>query len=166
MERIFEVLFERLVREICGEGERRIKLQAFSACLEVVLGVRGLVILTYLFCFSCFLSALSFCGAGYLLVEQWRSGSVNFLDPRLIFFGAAWLVSTGLLVFSARKGRWASAFGLQERIDELSRPQPGPGFSEEAVVRLIERVLEERDERAAREAKAARPEPEPDKPAA
>jgi hypothetical protein len=154
MERVIEIFFDQFLKEIIGEGERRIKLQAFSACLEAVRGIRRLFIVVYLLCFACFLSALSFFATGYLAAEQWKSSEPDWLDARLLFCAGIWIVSTGLLALTVREKKWSGAFGLREKIaaleHETSRQREsygssgGSGLTEADLVRVINRVLDER----------------------
>lgn len=143
MERVIEIFFDQFLKEIVGEGERRLKLQAFSACLEVIKGVRRLFLLAYVVCFTCFLSALSFFAMTFSAFEQWRMDSPNWLDPRLIFSAVIFALSTGLLALTVREKKWTGAFRLQERIADLEAARDA-GFSEADLVRVINRVLDER----------------------
>jgi hypothetical protein len=144
MERLIEIFFDQFVKEICGEGERRIKLQAFSAGLEVIRGVRRLFLLGYFLCFACFLSAISFFGLGYLLAGQWFARALNFSDPRLIFCAAVFGGSTLLLALTVREKKWEAAFRLRERIEELERSSSSAGFSEAELARLIGKIVDEK----------------------
>jgi hypothetical protein len=154
MERVIEIFFDQFLKEILGEGERRFKLHAFSACLEAIRGIRRLFIVVYLLCFACFLSALSFFATGYLAVEQWKSSEPDWLDARLLFCAAVWIVSTGLLALTVRESKWSGAFGLKEKIAALEYEASssrgsfgssgGNGLSEADLVRVINRVLDER----------------------
>lgn len=155
MERVIELLFDHVLKEICGEGERRIKLQALSVALSAVLGTRKLILLIFFYCFSCFLAALSFIAAAFLLTEQYMGGAFHWLDPRLDLSVVLFLVSSSVLFFSVREKNWAGAFGIQEKINEIERENARGGFSEADMVRLIERVLDARD--AAKEARVTRP---------
>lgn len=143
MERVIEIFFDQFLKEIVGEGERRLKLQAFSACLEAIKGVRRLFLLAYFICFSCFLSALSFFAMTFSAFEQWRSSTPNWLDPRLLFSVGIFAFSTGLLALTVREKKWTGAFRLQERIVDLEAARDS-GFSESDLVRVINRVLDER----------------------
>jgi hypothetical protein len=140
MERVIDFIFDQFLKEFLGEGERRIKLQAFSACLSAVLGVRRLFIIVYIACFTCFLSAMSFFAASYLAYDQWLSGHPNFLEPRLLFCTAIFLLSTLALARTVRERQWAQAFRLEERIRELERTP----VSEQDLARMIERIIEEK----------------------
>lgn len=161
MERLIEIFFDQIIKEICGEGERRLKLQALSACLEVVRGIRKLILLGFLYCFACFLSALSFFATGYLLVEQWHSTQPNFLDPRFLFSGIVFVASIGLLAITVREKRWEAAFGLKERIEGLESAAAQPAaFTETELALLVGKIVEQKlrehaSEPASTEAKGA-----------
>jgi hypothetical protein len=147
MDKLFETLVTQLFKELCGEGERRIKLQALSVCLEVVRGMRRVFITLYLFCFACFLSAISFFATSTMLFDQFHSGEWDLLNPRLLFSFWVFVVSSGLLALTVREKRWASAFDLEEKIRELQREPASPQqpiISEEMIARLIDAAIEKR----------------------
>jgi len=152
MERVIEIFFDQFLKEIVGEGERRLKLQAFSACLEAIRGVRRLFLVVYFLCFACFLSALSFFATAFFAFEQWRADSYDWHEPRLLFSLAVFAASSGVLALTVREKKWSRAFRLQERIAalEFSSASQGsglsgmPGLNEEALMRVINRVLDER----------------------
>lgn len=143
MERVIEIFFDQFLKEIVGEGERRIKLQAFSACLEAIKGVRRLFLLAYFVCFSCFLSALGFFATAFVLFEQWQAGAFSWHEPRLLFSAGIFAFATFMLSLTVREKKWTGAFRLQERIAELEAAQSS-GFTESDLVRVINRVLDER----------------------
>ncbi len=143
MERVIEIFFDQFLKEIVGEGERRLKLQAFSACLSAIQGVRRLFLIAYFLCFSCFLSALSFFSTAFLVFEQLHSETPNWLDARLLFSLGLFGFSTGILALTVREKKWSGAFRLQERIVELEAARDA-GLSEADLVRVINRVLDER----------------------
>lgn len=149
MDKIIETLITQLFKELCGEGERRLKLQALSACLEIVRGTRRVFITLYLFCFACFLSAISFFFSSTIIFDQFHSGEWELLNPRLLFSFGIFAFSTGLLILTVREKKWVAAFRLEERIKELERGPASPGFaspiiSEEILAKLIEEALDKR----------------------
>jgi hypothetical protein len=150
MDRLVAAFFDQLLREICGEGERRLRLEFFSAALSALKGTRRALILVYFFCFLCFLAALSGLAAAFFAYEGWRTSAVPpWRDPRFLFFAAIFSASVLFLGLTARERRWVGAFQLEEKIAELENARPpspsGPsGLSEEQVVALIDRALDKR----------------------
>jgi hypothetical protein len=146
MERVIEIFFDQFLKEIVGEGERRLKLQAFSACLGAIRGVRRLFLVVYFLCFACFLSALSFFATALCAFEQWRAESPDWHEPRLLFSLVLFAFSTGILALTVREKKWSGAFRLQERIADLEyeSASQSSGLREEDLVRVINRVLDER----------------------
>lgn len=150
MDKFFETIITQLFKELYGEGERRIKLQALSAGLELVKGTRRVLIVLILFCFACFLSAISFFSTASVLFDQLQAGQWNFHAPRLLFSLSIFLISTGLLWLTVREKKWLAAFRLKERIQDLEgTPTPAQSpvnqvITEEMIAKLIDQALEKK----------------------
>lgn len=139
-------IFDRFVKEICGEGERYLRVRALSAAVRAVQVVRRLAIFGLFVLILAFVCAMSGFATAVLAFERLNQG-LPLQDYSTFIFAAAIFGSTLLLLWIClRESAWVRASGLEERVQRMdeSSPSASNGVDLEQVAALVERLVEKK----------------------
>jgi len=153
---MIEQWVESLARMAVGEGQRVLRIKALAAALQVVQGLRLLLILQYVLVISCFLFAGSFFALLWSILEPLSRGQPVLLSFPVYFFASVLLLSGFVLFLTVREKSWMRVLDLNRRMAELessNEPQAEVpvGLSRQEITELVSEVIDRKLSRQALE---------------
>ena len=141
-ERILNAILAFAGRESLG----MIRKRAISAGNGVVRGIRYSLLLHYLILIFCFLTALSFFAAFYLLSQQLSDTGGLHLTWSIYLCGLLFIFCSFVLFFTIREKTWLRVFQVEEIVDAVlgQRTPVESTLSRETVAKIVEETLERR----------------------
>lgn len=149
MQSLIEQFLQVFLKNLYGEGQRRLKIKALSAGLRTLSGIRKLVLLQYALMISCFLCAAGLLGSTWLVVQQ-LSLSESFVFTLQLKFTLGLTAITGVvLYYTVRERTWINAMNLEHHIEALTALPSATQSSEQAMSReelslVIGQMLDEK----------------------
>jgi hypothetical protein len=145
MDSRLDPILEAGVRGLCGEGRKLLQLRLNALLLRVMRGLRRALLLQYALLIACFVWALAFFSAGWMLADRGMSlfhGGGSWPPPFL--FSLALLAVASLALFlTVRERAWSSALGIPETLADWAESEKAPGPpTEQELSAIVERVLE------------------------
>ena len=152
-QKALESLLQGITQSALSEGERLLRIRALRAGIEVVRGIRRLLLVQYVLNIACILLAIGILLTTWFVLEPLTQGrAIAFQFP--LFFGLGLTLGAGaLLALSVREKTWLQALDLDQQLDALSRPPapiapmapagPSP-LSREELTQIVSELLDQK----------------------
>jgi len=143
---ILDALLGAATERVVGEGRNLLRIKTLGFSIQLVGGVRRLLIVQYAVMIACFTWALTFAGTVFALCLEFdRGGALHFGASAFHWVGAGMLaLSTAVLWLSVREKTWLKALAIEEMIDQAMADAPravAPSAHDE-ISRLVSRLVE------------------------